>query len=137
MAEATTAGAPVDGMVRGAVAVLLRLEGLAAFAFAVAAYAALGGGWVLFAVLFLAPDLSALGYLAGPRVGAAVYNAAHVTLVPFALAAAGWLLAVPVLILVAAIWLAHIGWDRMLGYGLKYPAAFGATHLGWKGRRTA
>jgi hypothetical protein len=31
---------------------------------------------------------------------------------------------------VALIWLAHIGFDRALGYGLKYKAGFGFTHLG-------
>ena len=30
---------------------------------------------------------------------------------------------------VALIWLAHIGMDRLLGYGLKYPSAFKDTHL--------
>lgn len=129
--------APCPGAVTGTVAVILRLEGAATLVAAVAAYVALDGGWLLFAVLFLAPDLSAIAYLAGPRVGARFYNAAHTTLAPFVLAAAGWLLAVPFLMLLAAIGLAHIGWDRMLGYGLKYPSAFGATHLGRKGRRVA
>jgi hypothetical protein len=76
-----------------------------------------------------------LGYLAGPRVGAQVYNAAHTTVVPLALGLVGALAGLPVALAVALVWLAHIGIDRALGYGLKYPDAFGNTHLGSLGRR--
>jgi hypothetical protein len=85
--------------------------------------------WVLL-VFLLAPDLSFAAYLAGPRVGAVVYNLAHTYAFPIALAA-GCLLTgdagLPVQ--VALIWAAHIGIDRALGYGLKYPTAFKDTHL--------
>jgi hypothetical protein len=90
--------------------------------------------WWLFAVLFLTPDLSFLGYLAGPRVGAIAYNSAHTLLGPIALALAGFLLPSFDLIALSLIWTAHIGFDRMLGYGLKYTAGFGFTHLGRIGR---
>ncbi|MBR0681496.1 DUF4260 domain-containing protein [Roseomonas eburnea] len=112
----------------------LRAEGLALMAAAAGAYAVLDGNWWAFALLFLAPDLTMLGYLGGPRLGAALYNAGHSTIGPLALAAAGsawWPAALPV----AMIWLAHIGFDRALGYGLKSPAGFGVTHLGRVGRR--
>jgi hypothetical protein len=118
----------------GAPAMLLRLEGAAAFALSLAAYARLGEGWVIFAVLFLVPDLSMLGYFAGRRVGAAAYNAAHTYLVPAALCAAGLALGQAMMTAIGLIWVAHIGLDRMLGYGLKYSTAFGHTHLGMKGR---
>jgi hypothetical protein len=75
-----------------------------------------------------------LGYLAGPRAGAAAYNAAHMTAGPLALGAAGLLANLPALAPLAAIWLAHIGLDRALGYGLKYAAGFRDTHLGRIGR---
>jgi hypothetical protein len=85
-------------------------------------------------ILFLVPDLSFAGYLAGPRIGAIVYNAAHSTLAPAALMAAGFALASPLVLSIAMIWLAHIGFDRALGYGLKYSDGFGFTHLGRIGK---
>ncbi|PAP75338.1 DUF4260 domain-containing protein [Rubrivirga marina] len=109
---------------------LLRLEGLAALAVAVWGYALTGASWWLFVGLLFAPDLSAVGYLRGPHVGAAMYNAAHTYAVPTLLAAvaysAGWALGLPV----ALVWAAHIGLDRALGYGLKLPDGFHQTHLG-------
>lgn len=113
---------------------LLRLEGLAVLSLTVAAYAQFGAGWGWFALLFLLPDLSFPGYLAGPRVGAAAYNAAHSYTGPLALLAAGILGAMPVLLAIALVWCAHIGFDRALGYGLKYTSGFGDTHLGPIGR---
>ena len=119
--------------VAGGPRILLRGEGLLVLVGALIAYGHLGGGWGLFAALFLVPDLSMLGYLAGPRAGAIAYNAAHSYLAPGALAiAAPW---IPTLAPFAVIWIAHIGMDRMLGYGLKYATAFGDTHLGRVGLR--
>ncbi|MBL8948700.1 MAG: DUF4260 domain-containing protein [Myxococcales bacterium] len=115
---------------RGAPQLLLRLEGAIVLAGALVAYAHQGGGWGVFAALFLVPDLSLLGYLAGPRIGAAVYNAGHSHAVPATLAAIAWLVGSPALLLGATIWVAHIGFDRMLGYGLKYASGFRDTHLG-------
>lgn len=114
-----------------------RLEGLALLAVAVLAYAQTGQGWQLFAVLFLAPDLSFAGYLAGPRVGAWAYNLAHSLIGPLALVAAGLLTAVPLATALALIWLAHVGFDRALGYGLKSAEGFGITHLGRIGKARA
>ena len=116
--------------VQGTPRVLLRLEGLAVLVLAVIGYAKLGGHVGLFALCFLLPDLSMLGYLAGRRVGAASYNTAHSYLTPAVLALFGVLFTMPGLLLAAAIWAAHIGFDRALGYGLKYGTAFGHTHLG-------
>ncbi len=116
---------------------LLRLEGAALLSLAIALYAQAGASWWLFAALILAPDVSILGYLAGPRAGAFAYNATHVTIGPLALALVGQLAPAPTCTAVALVWLAHVGADRMLGYGLKYGAGFGATHLGRIGRATA
>lgn len=124
-----------SGLVTGAPVLLLRAEGGALALAAVAGYAHFGSGWWMFALLLLAPDLSMLGYLAGPQVGAHVYNAAHTTVVPLALGVVGALAGAAVAVAVALIWLAHIGIDRALGYGLKYPDRFGHTHLGFVGRR--
>ena len=125
-APARAAGGPVTGSVR----VLLRLEGFAVFAVALAAYAHAGFSWPAFALLFLVPDLSMLAYLGGRRAGALGYNLAHTyafTLVP---TLAGFAGGVPAAVAGGLIWIAHIGFDRMLGYGLKYPTGFGDTHLG-------
>ena len=120
--------------VSGGVRTLLRIEGLTLFSGMTLLYGFWGGPWWLYAVLFLAPDLSFSGYLAGPKVGAIVYNAAHSYIAPMAMITAGFGFAPPLLLSVAMIWLAHIGFDRALGYGLKYSAGFGFTHLGRIGR---
>jgi hypothetical protein len=108
---------------------LLRIEGLALLSGAVAFYAHRGESWLLFALLLFAPDLSAIGYLAGMRAGTALYNLAHTTTLPVALAIAGLALDSDTTLAVAAIWLAHLGLDRAIGYGLKYPTHFKDTHL--------
>jgi hypothetical protein len=115
----------------------LRAEGIAVFAVATAAYFTLDGPLWLFLALALAPDLAMLGYLAGPRVGSTVYNLAHTYVGPLALLGVGLWLAVPLVVSVALVWGAHIGADRAVGYGLKYPTAFKDTHLGRLGAGTA
>jgi hypothetical protein len=109
---------------------LLRLEGIALLVLAVAVYARSGSSWVLLAALVLVPDISFAGYLIGPRAGAMTYNAVHSTVLPIALALYGRLSGTELCVNLALIWLAHIGVDRALGYGLKYEAGFGFTHLG-------
>src|SRR5690606_13955771 len=93
------------GAVKGAVRLTLRVEGLAAGLAGLWAFAATGQSWWLFAVLLLAPDLAFLGYLAGPRIGAVVYNALHSTLGPLALAAIGLWIDSGLVLAVAATWL--------------------------------
>jgi hypothetical protein len=114
----------------------LRLEGLVLFLAAAALYARSGESWRLFAILFLAPDLSMLGYLFGPRIGATFYNTAHSTIGALAIAAAGSIAAQPLVTAIALVWLAHVGFDRALGYGLKYASGFRDTHLGRIGRHS-
>jgi hypothetical protein len=120
--------------VAGLPRLLLRFEGAALLILAVVLFWRTDASWWLFALLILAPDLSFLGYLGGPRAGALAYNAAHVLLGPIALALAGFFAPSFDMIAIALIWTAHIGADRMLGYGLKYDAGFGFTHLGRIGR---
>jgi Domain of unknown function (DUF4260) len=120
--------------VSGAPRALLRIEGACILAVASVLYWRLGESWWLFAILFLVPDLSFLGYLAGPRVGAIAYNLLHTTAGPILLALAALLVPYQPAMAIALIWLAHCGFDRALGYGLKYEAGFGFTHLGRIGR---
>ncbi|HJT63674.1 MAG TPA: DUF4260 domain-containing protein [Candidatus Limnocylindria bacterium] len=116
---------------------ILRVESAAIGLLGVAAFLTLGGSPLLLVPAMLAPDLSALGYLAGPRVGAVTYNLVH-----------NWALAVAFAFVaiignelwpmqVAAILAAHVGFDRALGYGLKLPSSFKDTHLGRIGREPA
>lgn len=93
-------------------------------------FLALDGPLWLYLLLALAPDISMLAYLAGPGIGSRGYNAAHTYSAPLVLAGAGLWFSTPVAVLVALVWLAHIGVDRLFGYDLKYPTAFGDTHLG-------
>lgn len=118
----------------GAVTALLRAEGLAILILCTALYARTGMPWWLFGALFLAPDIAFLGYLPGPRAGAVIYNAMHSTLGPVALYLAAFLMQDGTLEALALIWGAHVGFDRALGYGLKYGSAFRDTHLGRIGR---
>jgi hypothetical protein len=111
------------------VTILLRAEGLAVLIVALVAYWQLGGNWWLFALLILAPDLAALGYFGGPRLGAGFYNAVHNYALPL-MVGLGSYFAAPNLLPFVAIWIAHIGGDRLPGYGLKYPDSFGQSHLG-------
>lgn len=123
------------GAVSGRVRTVLRLEGLALAVVAGVLYGRTGSGWGLFAALILLPDLAFLGYLAGPRIGAITYNLTHSLIGPLALALAALLLpAAGPMLPVALVWVAHIGIDRALGYGLKYGTGFGLTHLGRIGR---
>ena len=109
--------------------VLLRVEGGVLLATGALFYWVNGGSWVLFAVLILAPDVSMLGYLLGAKVGTAAYNLAHTYALPAGLAVFGVLAGSPLAVSVALVWLAHIGMDRMVGYGLKYASGFKDTHL--------
>ena len=96
---------------------------------AILLYAQLHFSWLLFALLILAPDLFMLGYLLNTRTGAALYNLGHVIFIPLALFFIGQGRHRPFLSAIAIIWFSHIAFDRLLGYGLKYPAHFKDTHL--------
>jgi hypothetical protein len=126
---ATTTTEESAGVTTGGVRTLLRIEGLTLFIGMTMLYGVWGGSWWIYAVLFLVPDLSFIAYLAGPRTGATIYNAMHTYMLPLILSFAGFGLAMPLTLSIAMIWLAHIGIDRALGFGLKYDAGFGYTHL--------
>lgn len=111
-----------------------RLEGAAVAVSAIIIGTQVGVAWWWAFAVFLAFDLSAVGYAAGPRIGAFTYNLVHNYAGPAIAAVAamltgGWWIA-----MVAVAWAVHVGADRALGYGLKYPDHFQHTHLGWIGR---
>ena len=119
--------------VTGTPRIILRLEGLAVLALATWLFARGGHSWPLFAILFLVPDVSFAAYAMGPRIGAFGYNLLHSYVGPIVLGALFVATGRPPVL--ALVWAAHIGFDRMLGYGLKYPTAFSDTHMGRIGRQ--
>jgi hypothetical protein len=134
-ASAGTSGPVTTGAVSGGVRTLLRLEGFALFAGMTLLYGVWDGSWWIYGILFFVPDVSFAAYLAGPRFGAMIYNAAHSYLAPMAMMTLGFATTEPLILSIAMIWLAHIGFDRMLGYGLKYAAGFAFTHMGRIGKK--
>lgn len=108
---------------------LLRLEGAAVLIVSLLFYHWGHGGWLQFALLILLPDLSMLGFAANVRVGAITYNAVHTYVGPLVLAAYSFGSHRPAVVSLSLIWIAHIGFDRMIGAGLKYPTRFKDTHL--------
>jgi len=122
------------GSATGGCRILLRLEGLTLFVGMTLLYAVWGGSWWVYLVLFLVPDISFTAYLSGPKFGAMIYNAMHSYMAPMMLMVTGFGMAAPLVLSIAIIWLAHIGLDRALGFGLKYSAGFGFTHLGRIGK---
>jgi hypothetical protein len=130
--QATTA---IPSPLPSPITVLLRLEGLAVGVISAVLYARSGASWWLFAALWLAPDLSILGYFAGPCRGSRIYNAAHTYTIPVTLAVCALLFHANAVLPLAVIWVNHIGVDRMMGYGLKFSNGFDWTHLGVRKRR--
>jgi hypothetical protein len=130
MSSSSLKDVAVNTAVSGGPRAVLRLEGLAVLATALVAYRAMGESWILFAVLFLAPDLSMVGYLYGSRTGAAAYNLMHTYAAPVVLAGLMTIGLVPSNWGICVIWVSHISFDRGVGYGLKFSSAFRDTHLG-------
>ncbi len=114
--------------------VLLKLEGFAVFLLALVFYWQQSFGWTLFWSTVLLPDLALLGYLVNAKVGTTAYNITHSKLLPSALAVVAILTGNALFSALALIWFVHIGVDRVLGYGLKYPEGFKVTHLGTIGQ---
>lgn len=127
---------PHSPAVAGHPRMILKFEGLALFALCIFAYAKLGYSWWLFGALILAPDMGMIGYLRDAKLGAQLYNVLHLTPLPIAIGVWGYAWPEPLAIALALIWLAHIGMDRMLGYGLKYESGFADTHLGRIGKKS-
>ncbi|MAZ27821.1 MAG: hypothetical protein CL868_12190 [Cytophagaceae bacterium] len=113
----------------------LKLEGAGLLVLFAGAYFYLDYGWGFFALLFFAPDLSFFCYLLNTRVGAVAYNIMHHQGIFAVLLVVGFYFSIDWLIQLSLVFLAHSAFDRMLGYGLKYPDDFKHTHLGWMGKK--
>ena len=120
----------MNGATTGGVRTLLRLEGFCVMLVALLSYSHYGMGWKVFAIFFFAPDLAFFGYFAGPSVGACIYNAAHSYIGATFILVLGFVFGFHVAVVAGMIWCAHIGFNRLLGYGLKYSCRVGMTHLG-------
>lgn len=120
---------------RAGVCWLLRIEAAAVVTAMTVVAWHFGPPWWLAVLILAAPDLAFIAYVRGPRLGAAVYNVAHSYIGPALLFALWHFTDSPCVGAVAALWALHIGADRALGFGLKYPTAFADTHLGQIGRR--
>jgi hypothetical protein len=125
--------APDAGIVAGAPRRWLRAEAAVLLTGSLFAFSATSAPWWLVPLAILIPDVVMVGYLRGARTGARLYNLGHTTLSPAILVGLGWWRSSPVLAVIGLIWLAHIGMDRLLGFGLKYDDQFQHTHLGWLG----
>ena len=108
---------------------LLRLEGAVVFLIALVLYSRLESSWLVFVLLFFVPDVSMAGYALNAQLGATIYNLVHAYALPAVLGLAGLFMANGLLASLSLIWFAHIGLDRLLGFGLKYPTEFKDTHL--------
>jgi hypothetical protein len=136
--SATSRAAPrTSGTVTGVPRRWLRLEAAVLLGGSLIAYSATGQPWWLVPATILVPDLLAMGYLGDTRLGARLVNVAHSTVLPAAAVGFGWWQGRPLVLALGLVWLAHIGADRLLGYGLKYDDNLQHTHLGQLGRPKA
>jgi Domain of unknown function (DUF4260) len=134
---ATSTALRTSGTVTGVPRRWLRLEAAVLLSGCLISYSATGQPWWLVPATILVPDLLAAGYFGGTRLGAQLYNVAHSTAVPAAVVGLGWWQGRPLVLALGLVWLAHIGADRLLGYGLKYDDNLKHTHLGQLGQPQA
>ena len=121
---------PENPSVTGKPRLWLRAEGLTLLATALLLYSTTHQPWWLVPAVILLPDLFMIGYIGGSRLGAAVYNVGHSYPLPALMSVAGLAGHHPLVLALGLLWLAHIGMDRLAGFGLKYDSGFPWTHLG-------
>jgi Domain of unknown function (DUF4260) len=112
----------------------LRIEAATLLAGSLIAYSSTHRSWWLVPVILFLPDLFMVGYLGGAHLGAIAYNLAHNTALPTVVVGLGWWQHQSLALAFGLVWLAHIGMDRLMGFGLKYNDNFQHTHLGHLGR---
>ncbi len=108
---------------------LLRIEGLTIMALSIYFYYYMNFSWLIFIVLLLTPDLATLGYLTSMKIGSILYNLFHTYSTPTIILLISLFINNEFILMISLIWFAHIGMDRMFGYGLKYATNFRDTHL--------
>ncbi len=115
---------------------ILKLEELGMFCLSIILFNMLGYSWWLYVLLILTPDISMIGYLINPNVGAISYNIFHHKGIAILLYLIGTFTFNYIFILAGIIIFGHSSIDRFLGYGLKYPDAFKHTHLDLIGNKS-
>ncbi|MBI4947750.1 MAG: DUF4260 domain-containing protein [Bacteroidetes bacterium] len=113
---------------------ILKTEEAAMFLLSIFIFHKLDFSWWWFPVLIFTPDLSMIGYLINPKIGAWCYNIAHHKGLALMIYVLGIILPNPYLQLSGIILFGHSSMDRILGYGLKYNDRFNNTHLGVIGK---
>ncbi|CAM4325984.1 DUF4260 domain-containing protein [Bacillus albus] len=108
---------------------IVHFEGLVVFLATSYAYSIYEFSWIIFWVFLLTPDLSMFAYGVNNHVGAKIYNICHTYIISIIIAIIGVYFKVDTVIMIGLIWTAHIGMDRMFGYGLKYETDFKDTHI--------
>ncbi|AJH74196.1 MULTISPECIES: DUF4260 domain-containing protein [Bacillus cereus group] len=108
---------------------IIHFEGLVVFLAAIYTYSLYEFSWIIFWVFLLAPDLSMLAYGINNQVGANIYNLFHTYIISILIVIIGVYFKIDTVIMIGLIWTAHIGMDRMFGYGLKYETDFKDTHI--------
>ncbi|MEI6489935.1 MAG: DUF4260 domain-containing protein [Bacteroidota bacterium] len=114
---------------------IIKLEELAMLSFAMYLFNGLGMSWWWFTAFLFVPDLSMIGYLANPKVGALLYNFIHHKALAIIVYLAGIYFKNTSLQFTGIILFAHSSMDRVMGYGLKYQDSFNNTHLGIIGKK--
>lgn len=113
---------------------LLKLEELFMFALTIFLFSRMDFAWWWYPALLFTPDLSMIGYLINPKIGAVTYNSIHHKALGISLYVLGIMFASQPLQLAGLILFGHSSMDRVLSYGLKYSDSFQHTHLGMIGR---
>lgn len=111
---------------------LRRVEALTVFVLGLALYHHSGYSWLTFILLFFLPDAGAIGYLKSHTLGSTLYNLTHWLVFPLALGAYGVTQDHDTAKMVAIIWVTHVCFDRMLGWGFKTGGSFYETGMGLK-----
>jgi hypothetical protein len=111
------------------VGIIIRLEGATVLLLSLYFYQHIHANWLLFLLLILAPDLAILFYRFGQVAGPRAYNIAHNYVLAAALLYCGVAMKQQLALETGLILAAHIGADRALGFGLKYPKNFTETHI--------
>jgi hypothetical protein len=119
----------LEGSVGGAPRLWLQLEGATLMVGSLVSLSTTHRSWWLVPLVLFLPDEFMAGYIGGTRIGAHVYNMAHATPLPMLMVGYGWWLGRSIFVALGLVWLAHIGMDRLLTFGLKYPDHFQHTHL--------
>lgn len=114
---------------------LLKMEELGQFLLSIILFSQTEYSWWVFPVCLLLPDLSMIGYLFNPKIGATIYNFFHHKLVAVLVFFIGFWLDNSLITLAGIILFGHSAMDRIFGYGLKFNDDFKNTHLGRIGKQ--